>query len=89
MIIDKWIIINVIILVLQFGISMTKYKYLFLAMVIVSCVSFMISKEEQLYNLALFQFIIFFITFVISKLSEIVLKKKRNNDVDKSKIKDL
>ena len=89
MIIDKWIIINVIILVLQFGISMTKYKYLGLAMVIVSCVSFMISKEEQLYNLALFQFIIFFITFEISKLYEIVLKKKRNNDVDKSKIKDL
>lgn len=89
MIIDKWIIINVIVLVLQFAISMTKFKNFGLLMIIVSCISFMISKEEQLYNLALFQFIIFFITFVISKLSEIVLKKKRNNDVDKSKIKDL
>lgn len=87
--INSFIIINIIIILLQFFISLTKYRHLGLILIIISSIIFLIFKHENFYNLALTQSIIFILMFIIHKLFEISLNKKRNKEIEIMKIKDL
>lgn len=57
--------------------------------IIISSIAFLITKEENCYLLAFYQVIVSLITLIADKIIREVIRKKRMNSLDKSKIKDL
>ena len=87
--IETIIIIYVIGLLLEVIISLFKNKIFTTIPVIISSIVFVITKEENWYLLAFYQVIMCFISVITQYIVKAILKKKRNSEVDKSKIKDL
>ena len=89
MISNPIIIIYVFGLLLEVMISLLKNKFLTAIPVIVSSIIFLITKEENWYDLAMLQTIMSFISITTCYVVQAISKKKRKSDVDKTKIKDL
>lgn len=87
--IETIIIIYVIGLLLEVIISLFKNKIFTTIPVIISSIVFVITKEENWYLLAFYQVIMCFISVITQYIVKAIWKKKRNSEVDKSKIKDL
>lgn len=83
------IILNILVLVLQFYISFTRFKNYGIILVLFSCIVFLLTKQDIYYDLALAQLLIFILLFAVDKLTKNLLNKKRNKEIDKMKIKDL
>ncbi len=76
-------------LILQVVIAFTKYYKFGIIFVIVSCIAFLMMRDELTYNLALTQFIEYFILLVICEIKRNITRKKKLNEIEKMKIKDL
>lgn len=87
--VNSWIILNIIVLIIQILISFTKFKNYGIVLIIITSICFLIFKQENLYNLALTQFIIFISLLIVNKLFLYSLNKKTNKEIEKVKIKDL
>lgn len=87
--IEITIIIFVIGLLLEVIVSSFKNKIFSTIPVIISSIVFIITKEENWYILAFYQVIMCFIWLVMQNSIKIILKKKRNSEIEKTKIKDL
>lgn len=87
--VNSWIILNIVVLIVQILVSFTKFKNYGMILIIITSICFLIFKQENLYNLALTQFIIFMILFILNKLFLSSLNKKKNKEIEKVKIKDL
>lgn len=87
--VSSTIVINIIILLLQFLIGLTKFKTFGLILILISCAIFLTTNDDIFYDLAVTQLIVFFVMYVLNRLTSIVLSKRKNKDIDKSKIKDL
>lgn len=83
------VIMYVIGLLLTVGISFLKNKFFTTIPVIVSSILFIITKEENLYQLAFWQVIVCFVSVIVQYILKIKLQKKRNSEMEKLKIKDL
>lgn len=87
--IHEIIILYIFGLLIEFGISLTKWKILSVLPVIISCIIFMITKEENFYILAFYQIIISFVTIIVESIIKAIYHKKKNSEIDKMKVKDL
>ncbi len=82
-------VINIIVLIVQVLIAFTKFRKFGILLVIASCIAFLVSKDELVYDLALVQFIIYFVLLVVFEIKNSITKKKKNKEIDIMKIKDL
>lgn len=89
MLIYEIIILYVLGLLFELGVSLCKKKIFTTIPVIISCIIFMITKEENCYLLAFYQILIAFVTIVVERIVKAIRYKKKNSEVDKMKIKDL
>lgn len=87
--IETIIIIYVLGLLAEVLLSLCKFKVVLVLPIIISSIAFLITKEENCYLLAFYQVIVCLITLVAEKITRELIRKKRNNKIDKSKIKDL
>lgn len=87
--VNSSIVINIIVLIVQVLISFTKYRKFGIVFVIISCIVFLLSKDEIIYNLALTQFIIYFVLIVVLEIKKCINNKKKNKEIEIMKIKDL
>lgn len=86
---NSWIILNIIVLIVQILVSFTKFKNYGMILIIITSICFFIFKQENLYNLALTQLIIYISLLIVNKLFLFSLNKKTNKEIEKVKIKDL
>ncbi len=87
--IHEIIILYIFCLLLELGISLTKWKVLTTLPVVVSCIVFLITKEENFYILAFYQIIVAFVTIATERIVKAIRYKKKNSEIDKMSIKDL
>ncbi len=87
--VNSWIILNIIVLIVQILVSFTKFKNYGMILIIITSICFLIFKQENLYNLALTQLIIYISLLIVNKLFLSSLNKKTNKEIEKVKIKDL
>ena len=76
-------------LLLELGVSFLKWKIVSFVPVIVSCIVFLITKEENFYILAFYQIIVAFVTIIAERIVKAIRYKKKNSEIDKMQIKDL
>ncbi len=89
MVINSNIIFFIIALLVQVLISFTKFRKFGILFVIISCIVFLILRDEMIYNLALTQFIIYFVLLVVFEIINHYMDKKKTREIDILKIKDL
>ncbi len=87
--IHEIIILYIFGLLLELGLSLTKWKMLTVFPVIVSCIVFLVTKEENFYILAFYQIIISFVTIVVERIVKAIRYKKKSSEIDKMRVKDL
>ena len=87
--IETIIIIYVLGLTAEVLLSICRFKVMLVLPIIISSIAFLITKEENCYLLAFYQVIVSLITMIADKIIREVIRKKRMNSLDKSKIKDL
>ena len=87
--IETIIIIYVLGLSAEVLLSICRFKVMLVLPIIISSIAFLITKEENCYLLAFYQVIVSLITLIADKIIREVIRKKRMNSLDKSKIKDL
>ncbi len=87
--IETIIIIYVLGLSAEVLLSICRFKVMLVLPIIISSIAFLITKEENGYLLAFYQVIVSLITLIADKIIREVIRKKRMNSLDKSKIKDL
>ena len=87
--IDTIVILYVIGLLLAVCISLLKNKFFTAIPIIVSSIIFIITKEENWYYLAFYQVVVCFISVTTQNIIRGISQKKRNSEIDKTKIKDL
>ena len=87
--IETIIIIYVLGLSAEVLLSICRFKVMLVLPIIISSIAFLFSKEENCYLLAFYQVIVSLITLIADKIIREVIRKKRMNSLDKSKIKDL
>ena len=83
------IIMYVVGLLLEIGVSFLKWKIVSTIPVIISCIVFLVTKEENFYILAFYQIIVAFVTIVVERIVKAIRHKKKNSEIDKMQIKDL
>lgn len=83
------IILYVFGLLLELGVSFLKWKIVSTIPVIISCIVFLITKEENFYILAFYQIIVAFVTIIVERIVKAIRCKKKNSEIDKMQIKDL
>ncbi len=77
--VNSSIVINIIVLILQVLISFTKYRKFGIVLVIASCIAFLVSKEEVIYDLALTQFMIYFVLLIVFEIKKSINNKKKGS----------
>jgi len=82
------IILYVFGLLLELGVSFLKWKIISTIPVIVSCIVFLITKEENFYILAFYQFIVALVTIIVERIVKAIRYKKKKSEIDKMQIKD-
>lgn len=87
--VNSWIILNIVVLIIQILVSFTKFKNYGMILIVITSICFLIFKQENFYNLALTQLIIFISLLIVNKLFLSSLNKKTNKEIEKVKIKDL
>ncbi len=87
--INEIIILYILGLLLELGVSCFKWKILSTLPVIISCIIFLITKNENFYILAFYQIIIAFVTIIVERIVKAISYKKKNSEIDKMHIKDL
>ena len=87
--IETIIIIYVLGLSAEVLLSICRFKVMLVLPIIISSIAFLITKEENCYLLAFYQVIVSLITLIADKIIREVIRKRRMNSLDKSKIKDL
>ncbi len=87
--IHEIIILYIFGLLLELGLSLTKWKIFTVLPVIVSCIVFLITKEENFYILAFYQIIIAFVTIIVERIVKAIRYKKKSSEIDKMRVKDL
>ena len=87
--IETIIIIYVLGLSAEVLLSICRFKVMLVLPIIISSIAFLITKEKNCYLLAFYQVIVSLITLIADKIIREVIRKKRMNSLDKSKIKDL
>ena len=87
--IETIIIIYVLGLSAEVLLSICRFQVMLVLPIIISSIAFLITKDENCYLLAFYQVIVSLITLIADKIIREVIRKKRMNSLDKSKIKDL
>lgn len=86
--IDITIAIYIFFILIQLIFCLFKNKIYGLLPICLTLIIFLFTCEEDLYSIAIFQCIIFFINYSIQFVIK-AFKKRNNNEIDKMKIKDL
>ena len=87
--IELIVIINLFGLMIEILFTLFKNKYLSFIPMVLSSILFIITKKEFLYILAFIQIIICFVSITVQCIIKEIIRKRKNNEVEKSKIKDL
>ena len=87
--IELIVIINLFGLMIEILFTLFKNKYLSFIPMVLSSILFIITKKEFLYILALIQIIICFVSITVQCIIKEIIRKRKNNEVEKSMIKDL
>ncbi len=87
--VETVVIIYVLGLLLTVLVSLLKNKIFTAVPIIISSIIFIATKEENFYMLAFYQVIVCFVSIIVQYIVNAIVKKARNSEVDKSKIKDL